>query len=216
MPGARQSQTPRRVPETSGANSRYAPADASVTDRRRPYGALARSRSRDRIADAAGPSAPLARRLKPRVNANVEPVLCEFEPSLFDQNPDIEHSRPETGARNWPDLAQNGEKIASETRHHLVNSRECRANSCRRDMPCRDRTGWLGWQDSNFGIRRRSGGANQALILRCRANRSPIFLAEATGLPLQTERQCRQLMWPFLPRLGSRPAGDTATVGLRW
>ena len=37
-----------------------------------------------------------------------------------------------------------------------------------------------------------------------------------TGLPLQTERQCRRLTWPLLPRLGSRPAGDSATVGLRW
>src|SRR5262249_48476323 len=60
------------------------------------------------------------------------------------------------------------------------------------------------------------GGANQASTLRCCADRTPTFLAETTGLPLQTERQCRRLMWPFLPRLGSRPAGDTAIVGLRW
>ncbi len=79
-----------------------------------------------------------------------EPVSCEFEPSLFDQNLDIEHSRTETGTRHWPDVAQNGEKIASETRHHLANSRECRANSRKQDMPCRDRTGWLVWEDSNL------------------------------------------------------------------
>jgi hypothetical protein len=34
-----------------------------------------------------------------------------------------------------------------------------------------DRTGWLGCEDSNFRIRRRSGG-EQALTLRCCANRS--------------------------------------------
>jgi hypothetical protein len=44
----------------------------------------------------------------------------------------------------------------------------------------------------------------------------PDILYRTTGLPLQTERQYRWLMWPFLPRLGSRPAGDSATVGLRW
>ena len=30
-----------------------------------------------------------------RFEVKVEPVLCEFEPSLFDQNTDIENSRPE-------------------------------------------------------------------------------------------------------------------------
>jgi hypothetical protein len=35
------------------------------------------------------------------------------------------------------------------------------------EMAHRDRTGWLGWEDSNFGIRRRSGGVNQASTLRC-------------------------------------------------
>jgi hypothetical protein len=50
-----------------------------------------------------------------------------------------------------------------------------------------------GWEDSNFRIRRRAGGANQALVLRRCANRKPIFLAETTGLPLPTERQCRHI-----------------------
>jgi len=60
-----------------------------------------------------------------------------------------EARRGYAGARNWPDVAQNGEKIASETRHRLHNSRECRANFCQRDMAHRDGTAWLGWEDSN-------------------------------------------------------------------
>jgi hypothetical protein len=43
---------------------------------------------------------------------DVEPVSCEFEPSLLDQNMDIENSRPETDARNQPDGARNRDKIA--------------------------------------------------------------------------------------------------------
>src|SRR6266516_2450827 len=51
-------------------------------------------------------------------------------------------------------------------------------------------------------VGRTSGGANQASTLRCCANRSPTILAEATGLRLQTERQCRHVMRAFWPRLG--------------
>jgi hypothetical protein len=114
-----------------------------VTDRRWPYGALARSRSRDRIADAAGPSAPLARRLKPRVNANVEPVLCEFEPSLFDQNPDIEHSRPETGAR----IGWTSPKMEKKSPQRLTTTSLTRGNVARiiASGTCRVETGLVGW-----------------------------------------------------------------------
>src|SRR5205823_4921327 len=55
----------------------------------------------------------------------VEPVSCEFEPSLWHQNTDIENSRPETGARNRSDITENQEKRASETRHRLANPRKC-------------------------------------------------------------------------------------------
>jgi hypothetical protein len=80
-------------------------------------------------------------------------VSREFEPSLWHQNTDIENWRPETGARNWSDGAENRENGASETRHRLANSRKCRAYFCETDMPHKDRTGWLGWSDSNSGIR---------------------------------------------------------------
>src|SRR5271169_4219881 len=51
--------------------------------------------------------------------------------------------------------------------------------------------GW-GWRTrtSEFGD---VGRGNQALTLKCCANRSPIILAETTGLRLQTERQCRHV-----------------------
>src|SRR5262245_41022385 len=60
---------------------------------------------------------------------------------------------------------------------------------------------WLGWKDSNFRIRRRCGRAKQALTLKCCANISPIFLAETTGLRLQTERHCRHVDTRLLAHL---------------
>jgi hypothetical protein len=45
----------------------------------------------------------------------------------------IERSRPRTDLR---ELRRN------PFANHLANSRECRANSCKRDMPCRDPAGW--------------------------------------------------------------------------
>src|SRR5204863_210578 len=51
----------------------------------------------------------------------VEPVLCEFEPSLWHQNTDIENSRSETGARNGRHISENQEKDASETRDRHAN-----------------------------------------------------------------------------------------------
>src|SRR5262245_3277192 len=69
----------------------------------------------------------------------------EFEPSLCHQNADIENSRPETGTRNWPDISQNREICATETRDGLANSPECRANFCEPDMPHRDPVCLAGW-----------------------------------------------------------------------
>jgi hypothetical protein len=42
--------------------------------------------------------------------------------------------------------------------HHsaVLNSRECRTYFCKLDIDHRDRTGWLGWEDSNSGIRARA------------------------------------------------------------
>jgi hypothetical protein len=53
------------------------------------------------------------------------------------------------GAKNWTILAGNLENRASETALHLANSRETRAYSYTPDMAHRDRTGWLGREDSN-------------------------------------------------------------------
>src|SRR5262245_9141249 len=82
-------------------------------------------------------------------NSHIEPVSCQFEPSLCDQNTDIENWRPEIGARNSLDTAQNRESRAAETRQHLANSRECRDYFFKLDRTHRDQTGWLGRQDSN-------------------------------------------------------------------
>ena len=76
---------------------------------------------------------------------HLEPVSCEFEPSLFDQNTDIENLRPETGARNRPGVARNREKIALRGWPLIANPRECRADFCELDMAHGDGTGWLAW-----------------------------------------------------------------------
>src|SRR6516225_2037150 len=73
---------------------------------------------------------------------DVEPVSCEFEPSLLDQNMDIENSRPETDARNQPDGARNRDKIALGDQPAIANPRECRTNFCELDLTHRDWTGW--------------------------------------------------------------------------
>ena len=78
----------------------------------------------------------------------VEPVSYQFEPSLRHQNKDIENQRPETGAQNRPDIAQNRENRVTETRHPLANSRECRTKFCKPDMAQRDGAGWLPFLDT--------------------------------------------------------------------
>src|SRR5262249_39947671 len=61
----------------------------------------------------------------------------------------LENSRRETGERNRPVAPENSENCGSETTRPLVKSRECRTYFCRPDIARRDRTGWLGWEDSN-------------------------------------------------------------------
>src|SRR4051812_14906038 len=72
-------------------------------------------------------------------------------------------------------------------------------------MPRRDYSGWLGWQASNFGIRRRPGWANQALTLKCCANRSPIFIAKRLDFRRKQSVSVVMLTRAFWPRLGSAP-----------
>jgi len=81
--------------------------------------------------------------------------------------------------------------------------------------PKRGGTGWLGRKDSNSRIQRLEAPLGQDFITT-EGDRRAIFIAETTGLPLQMERQCRRADKGPLDLLGSRPAGDTATVGLRW
>src|SRR5262249_47098347 len=94
----------------------------------------------------------LLRRLT-RFSANqvwaFEPVSFEFEPSLLHQNTNIEISRSETCMKS-AGHRRKSRKWRSETRDRLANSRECRVNFCGADMYPRDRTGWLGREDSNL------------------------------------------------------------------
>jgi hypothetical protein len=81
---------------------------------------------------------------------NIEPVCAQFEPSLRKTYADIENWRPETVAQNSSVVAENRENYASETPRRLANSREYRTYICRSDLAHRDRTGWLGREDSNL------------------------------------------------------------------
>jgi hypothetical protein len=56
------------------------------------------------------------------------------------------------------------ENYASETPRRFANSREYRAYLCGPDMSHRDRTGWLGIEDSNSRI------LTQTMPLKCRGN----------------------------------------------
>src|SRR5687767_11967377 len=60
----------------------------------------------------------------------------------------------------------------TETTRRLANAPYSRAFRVRSEYCVKPRTCWLGWEDSNFGIRRRPGAANQALTLKRCANRS--------------------------------------------
>ena len=104
-----------------GGPSRNAPHRSrdvapSKPDTRMPNRDAGRPRDRDIWRGRATPHAlkqisRLRRHRTTRVDANVEPVSCGFEPSLFDHNTDIENSRPETGPRNRLLTAINSEKL---------------------------------------------------------------------------------------------------------
>jgi hypothetical protein len=60
------------------------------------------------------------------------------------------NSATETDVRNCTVAAETSENSSSETVRRPANSRECRKNLCGLDNAHRDRTGWLGRQDSNL------------------------------------------------------------------
>jgi hypothetical protein len=76
--------------------------------------------------------------------------LSDLEPSLCNQNSDIENSRPETRAKNWPASAEFLEFSDAETHGSLANPRKCRGFTCDAEATHRDDSGWLGDQDSNL------------------------------------------------------------------
>jgi hypothetical protein len=85
-------------------------------------------------------------------SGTIELVSTNFEPSLWQYKADIESCRLETGAKNASDLARNLEKCVSDTPQRIANSWEYRNYFFNTDMERRDRTGWLGRQDSNSEI----------------------------------------------------------------
>jgi hypothetical protein len=76
--------------------------------------------------------------------------LNDIEPSLWHQFLEIENPRPETVAGNRRAIAQTQEKHPSETRRSLANWPESRGYFCVPNTSRRDRTDWLGRQDSNL------------------------------------------------------------------
>lgn len=143
--------------------------------------------------------------------ATVEPVSTDFEPSLYCPNTDIENWRPETRARNSPAVAENRKNCALETLRCVVKPREYREYSCNQDMPHRDGTGR---EDSNSRIQRYAGAP--CARARCNGGRTAPHIHCRNDWTSAANRASVSSVDVFLPRLGSRPAGDTATVGLRW
>jgi hypothetical protein len=100
---------------------------------------------------------------RPQWRMNCRGKLTEFcRLSVDDSNPshqlrteslvhntEIKNFRPETGARSSPDRELNPKNRDSETRPHEANPRNCRYYLCEAEVPRRDGTGWLGWEDSN-------------------------------------------------------------------
>src|SRR5439155_9435006 len=72
--------------------------------------------------------------------------------SLFDHNTEIENRDQRLAHESWQDVARDPEKIASDTRPLVANSRECRANSCEQDLRCRDPP----WLAGHVGIELRN------------------------------------------------------------
>jgi hypothetical protein len=90
---------------------------------------------------------------KSSCNQRVEPVSCTCEPSLSDQDTDIENSRPETRLRNRREVAPKSKKRRKRLPTCPINSRKCRANFCKPDMAHRDGSGWLRTQsDANRSL----------------------------------------------------------------
>ena len=88
--------------------------------------------------------------------APLEPVSAGYRTSLRCLETEIEKRRAETGAAQSPIQATCSANCRAETRAAAPNPPECRRFSHSRKSQRRDDTGWLGRQDSNLGIRRRS------------------------------------------------------------
>jgi hypothetical protein len=76
--------------------------------------------------------------------------LMTLEPSLLRHNADIENLRPETGVGNGSIEPKSRATCTTETGSPHANCRMYRTYFCGSDMAARDRTDWLGYQDSNL------------------------------------------------------------------
>jgi len=81
-----------------------------------------------------------------------EPVFPHCRTGLLQAETEIGKTRAETGAARPPVRAGNPENPSPETRRLRPNSRKCRGFSYIEKCHRRDRTGWLGREDSNLGI----------------------------------------------------------------
>ena len=73
-----------------------------------------------------------------------------------------------------------------------------------------------GWEDSNFGIRRRLGRGEPSFNPEMLRQQKPDIPCRNDWTSAANRASVSSVDVALLPRLGSRPAGDAATVGLRW
>src|SRR6266849_1593739 len=81
-----------------------------------------------------------------------EPVSAHCRTSLSRSDTDIENCRAETRGRKTPFLNKNSRNLQSETQPTCPKPREYRRFSDAGHVRDRDRSGWLGRQDSNLGM----------------------------------------------------------------
>ncbi len=81
-----------------------------------------------------------------------EPVSAHCRTSLSRSDTDIENCRAETRGRKTPLLNKNSRSLQSETQPTCPKPREYRRFSDAGHVRDRDRSGWLGRQDSNLGM----------------------------------------------------------------
>jgi hypothetical protein len=156
--------------------------------------------------------------------ATFEPVSAKTQPVSGHttwQIPDIENSCSRDSSRKTPPSVRSARFSSPKTRPLPANPRECRRFSHTWKSHRRDRTGWLGWEDSNLGMAETNPSTFRFKIILEHPAKSGPFAINKLGTDSEcTVEPCARTMGrsfldarPQLARTPSRCAG-TATLSL--